>query len=295
MSQATNHKKKSLGQMRLASIGALAITLTILGFIALIRILAIGLEQEVKEQITFDIELPENYNKESYLSLEPELKKIRGISNIQFVSQDEALEAIKPQLGENPEDLLGYNPLNPLIRLNISGDYLQSDSLKKIQSIVSGLGLDATSLNNRQTEQLDKVNKNVSVLEIVLWGLVAVQALFAFIQINNTTRLNIYAERLKIRSLTLVGASAWFIRRPLIARSLVDGLIATLLSLCLLGLSLWGIEYGLDTPILQLLDKVHLGIAIVGLLALALLSCGLASYRATQRYIKMDGKRIHLV
>lgn len=281
--------------MRLASIGALAITLTILGFIALIRILAIGLEQEVKEQITFDIELPENYNKESYLSLEPELKKIRGISNIQFVSQDEALEAIKPQLGENPEDLLGYNPLNPLIRLNISGDYLQSDSLKKIQSIVSGLGLDATSLNNRQTEQLDKVNKNVSVLEIVLWGLVAVQALFAFIQINNTTRLNIYAERLKIRSLTLVGASAWFIRRPLIARSLVDGLIATLLSLCLLGLSLWGIEYGLDTPILQLLDKVHLGIAIVGLLALALLSCGLASYRATQRYIKMDGKRIHLV
>lgn len=281
--------------MRLASIGALAITLTILGFIALIRILAIGLEQEVKEQITFDIELPENYNKESYLSLEPELKKIRGISNIQFVSQDEALEAIKPQLGENPEDLLGYNPLNPLIRLNISGDYLQSDSLKKIQSIVSGLGLDATSLNNRQTEQLDKVNKNVSVLEIVLWGLVAVQALFAFIQINNTTRLNIYAERLKIRSLTLVGASAWFIRRPLIARSLVDGLIATILSLCLLGLSLWGIEYGLDTPILQLLDKVHLGIAIVGLLALALLSCGLASYRATQRYIKMDGKRIHLV
>lgn len=281
--------------MRLASIGALAITLTILGFIALIRILAIGLEQEVKEQITFDIELPENYNKESYLSLEPELKKIRGISNIQFVSQDEALEAIKPQLGENPEDLLGYNPLNPLIRLNISGDYLQSDSLKKIQSIVSGLGLDATSLNNRQTEQLDKVNKNVSVLEIVLWGLVAVQALFAFIQINNTTRLNIYAERLKIRSLTLVGASAWFIRRPLIARSLVDGLIATLLSLCLLGLSLWGIEYGLDTPILQLLDKAHLGIAIVGLLALALLSCGLASYRATQRYIKMDGKRIHLV
>lgn len=281
--------------MRLASIGALAITLTILGFIALIRILAIGLEQEVKEQITFDIELPENYNKESYLSLEPELKKIRGISNIQFVSQDEALEAIKPQLGENPEDLLGYNPLNPLIRLNISGDYLQSDSLKKIQSIVSGLGLDATSLNNRQTEQLDKVNKNVSVLEIVLWGLVAVQALFAFIQINNTTRLNIYAERLKIRSLTLVGASAWFIRRPLIARSLVDGLIATLLSLCLLGLCLWGIEYGLDTPILQLLDKVHLGIAIVGLLALALLSCGFASYRSTQRYIKMDGKRIHLV
>lgn len=295
MSKTYNHKKHSLGQMRVASIGALAITLTILGIIALIRILAIGLEQNIKEQIVFDIELPENYNQASYQSLLPELKKVRGISQLDFISKEDALTTIKQQLGEDPVAVLGYNPLNPILRIHIESTYVSMDSLAKMQLVLSGLGLDAQSLNTRQTEQLKQVDKNISIVEVVLWGLVIVQAIFAVIQINNTTRLCIYSERLKIRSLTLVGATPWFIRRPIIIRSLMDGLVATILSLCLLSLGVYAVVYVLDSPIHRLLDQRYLGIAICSLFALALMTCAIASYRATQRYIKMDGRRIHLV
>lgn len=295
MSKIQYPKRKSIGQMRIASIGALTITLTFLGIIALIRIVALGLEQDIKEQFSFDIELPEDYNSNSYHSLEGELQQIPGISKLYYISADEALESIEEQLGENPKNILGYNPLNPLLRINIKSEYLQTDSLQQIQSVINELGLDATSLNVHQSELLDRVNKNISAFEIVLWALVVIQAAFAFVQISNTTRLYIYAERLKIRSLTLVGASAWFIRRPIIVRSLTDGLLASILSLCFLTVGIYGIEFILDSSIISILNKTYLLIAVGGIFTLALLACSIASYRATQLYIKMDGSHIHLI
>lgn len=281
--------------MRIASIGALSVTLFLLGAIALIRILASGVEREVKEQLIFDIELPTGYTAESYQVLARELPQIKGIAKQQYVSADQALEQIIPRLGEDPRELLGYNPLSPLIRINIAADYLQVDSLKQLQTALTALGLDAVGLGEQQSEQLSKMNRNITSIEWVLWGVLLLQVIFTLIQINNTTRLGIYAERLKVRTLTLVGATPWFIRRPLVWRSLVDATVATIIALAMLVLAVYAVELGLGSAVSSMLDPRYVIGAVVGLLLFALLACGSASYRAAQRYIRMDGSRIHLV
>lgn len=281
--------------MRVASIGALSVTLFLLGAIALIRILASGVEREVKEQLTFDIELPVGYTTESYQLLARELPQIKGIAKQQYISADQALEQIIPRLGEDPRELLGYNPLSPVIRINIAADYLQVDSLKQLQTALTALGLDAAGLGEQQSEQLSKMNRNITSIEWVLWGVLLLQVIFTLIQINNTTRLGIYAERLKIRTLTLVGATPWFIRRPLVWRSLVDATVATIVALGMLSLAVYAVELSLGSAISSMLDPRYVLGAVVGLLLFALVACGSASYRATQRYIRMDGSRIHLI
>ncbi|MDY3089823.1 MAG: permease-like cell division protein FtsX [Porphyromonas sp.] len=295
MSASKSRKKRSLGQMRVASIGALSVTLFLLGAIALIRILASGVEREVKEQLTFDIELPAGYTAESYQLLARELPQIKGIAKQQYISADQALEQIIPRLGEDPRELLGYNPLSPVIRINIAADYLQVDSLKQLQTALTALGLDAAGLGEQQSEQLSKMNRNITSIEWVLWGVLLLQVIFTLIQINNTTRLGIYAERLKIRTLTLVGATPWFIRRPLVWRSLVDATVASIVALGMLSLAVYAVELSLGSAISSMLDPRYVLGAIVGLLLFALVACGSASYRATQRYIRMDGSRIHLI
>lgn len=295
MSSPRNRKKKSLGHIRLASIGALTITLCILGIIGLFRLLAIGLERDIKEQISFDIELPEGYNAESYQLLKPELRAISGISEESFISTDSAFSIVKAQVGEDPSELIGYNPMRALVRLKVSASHLEVDSMRKIQQELSSLGLDASSLNPQDQQQLDTMNRNFRIVEWLLWIFVGIQVIFTFILINNTTRISIYAERLQIRTLTLVGASSWFIRRPIIFRSLVDGFIATLISISIFALTLYTVEVGLGWSILTLVAPLHLAILAAALLLIALTASFIASTRAASRYIKMDGSRIHLI
>ena len=187
MSAEHNRKRSSLTQMRLASIGALSITLTVLGIIALVRILATSLEKSVKEQVHFSIELPANFTEDSYKAISSNIYNIKGIKQLEFVSADSALQQIAPDLGEDPRALLGYNPLSPIIRLEIESAYLNTDSLRKIERALVDIGLEAQLQYDEA--QLKSLDKNLDSAEWVLWGFVILQGLFAFIQINNTVRM----------------------------------------------------------------------------------------------------------
>lgn len=281
--------------MRMVSIGALVITLLILALIALLRIMASGLEQNFKENLSFDLELPSQYNQESYEALQNEIKAIPGILSCQYISADSALKMVTEREGENPVNILGYNPMRARVSLQLRSEYLNTDSLAKLKPALSYLGLDTDYLQDDETTQLQKVESNFSLIEWLLWGFVVIQAIFTFVQISNTTRMAIYAQRLQIRTLTLVGASAWFIRKPLVIRSLLDGFIASMVSLSIIAGLIALVHYTTELQPMTILNPLHLMIASGGLLTIALVASALASYRSAQRYIKMDGKKIHLV
>lgn len=281
--------------MRMVSIGALVITLLILALIALLRIMASGLEQNFKENLSFDLELPSQYNQESYEALQNEIKAIPGILSCQYISADSALKMVTEREGENPVNILGYNPMRARVSLQLRSEYLNTDSLAKLKPALSYLGLDTDYLQDDETTQLQKVESNFSLIEWLLWGFVVIQAIFTFVQISNTTRMAIYAQRLQIRTLTLVGASAWFIRKPLVIRSLLDGFIASMISLSIIAGLIALVDYTTELQPMTILNPLHLMVASGGLLTIALVASALASYRSAQRYIKMDGKKIHLV
>lgn len=293
MSAGHNRKRSSLTQMRLASIGALSITLTVLGIIALVRILATSLEKSVKEQVHFSIELPANFTEDSYKAISSNIYNIKGIKQLEFVSADSALQQIAPDLGEDPRALLGYNPLSPIIRLEIESAYLNTDSLRKIERALVDIGLEAQLQYDEA--QLKSLDKNLDSAEWVLWGFVILQGLFAFIQINNTVRMMIYADRFQIRTLTLVGASSWFIKRPIVWRSICDGIISSVLSLLIVSALVYGLHSFFGVNVISLLSWNALLIAVVGLFLVAVCASALAAVRATSRYIQMDGRRIYLI
>ena len=77
---------------------------------------------------------------------------------------------------------------------------------------------------------LAKVHENLSMLNstgLVVGIIVVLAAIFL---VANTIRLTIYARRLLIRTMKLVGATDTFIRRPFIIEGILQGLMAGIIA-----------------------------------------------------------------
>lgn len=293
---AKEHKRKRTGalrQMRLVAIGTLVVALFTLGVILLFQATAIGIKHDIKENIRFSVELSGDDTQAQYEILKPQLMALSGVRQVEYIDADVAAHELAQQLGESPIDVLGYNPLNSVLRLSLQADYIQPDSLSALEHQMSMLGIDA-QLDYKQ-DLLDSIEANTQRVSWGLWALLLIQVVFAYIQISNTTRLMIYADRLKIRTLTLVGASPWFIRRPIVGRSLIDACIALVLSVGGLMLAIWGVDHVLGVNLYNIIKPIHLLLSLGVLTLVAMLSCAITSWRATLRYIRMDGGKIYLV
>ena len=100
---------------------------------------------------------------------------------------------------------------------------------------------------------------------------------------------------MRIRTLSLIGATADFIRRPFIRRAVLEGLFGSIVSLALLA----GLVYGADQLFgLELLPLLPLGSLISVLIAVpavGVLVSFVSSWRASRRYIHMEEGKIHLI
>ncbi len=293
MAKEQRRRTSALRQMRLVAIGTLVVALFTLGVILLLQATAVGIKHNIKENIRFSVELSGHDTKAQYEILKPQLTALSGVRAVEYIDADDAARELGKQLGENPVDVLGYNPLSSVLQLSLQSEYIQPDSLLRLERQLSMLGIDA-KLDYKQ-DLLDSIEANTQRISWGLWALLLVQVLFAYIQISNTTRLMIYADRLKIRTLTLVGASSWFVRRPIVGRSLLDAMVAWVVSVGLLALAIWGVDKTLGVNLYHLISTPNLLLALGALALVAVLSCAITSWRATLRYIRMDGGKIHLV
>ena len=131
-------------------------------------------------------------------------------------------------MGEDPEELLGYNPATDCIDIYLHSNYANSDSLTIVSKTIKAQ-TNVSDLLYRQ-EALDLVNDNLARISAILLVLSLILLFISFTLIRNTIRLSIYSKRFIINTMRLVGATNKFIRRPFIIRNIVDGIFAGLLA-----------------------------------------------------------------
>ncbi|MBL7985903.1 MAG: cell division protein FtsX, partial [Flavobacteriales bacterium] len=105
--------------------------------------------------------------------------------------------------------------------------------------------------------------------------------------INNTLRLAIYSKRFLIRTMHLVGATGWFIKKPFLGRSLWQGLIAAVLAIGLLvGVIRMLLHFQPDMR--TLVQPVPLAILLAGVVFAGLVISLLSTWFAVRRYLRMN-------
>jgi len=277
--------------IHLTSTISMSLVLFLVGLVFLLLFVARDMSTFVKENINLSIILDDQIGKQDEQRIEKYLTASPFAKTVEYISKADALKDHISSLGENPQEFLGYNPLKASIEVKLHEAYANNDSVSKIQS-----KLKSFSNINRivyQKDVVSLVNENVKKVSLILLGLAVVLLFVSIALINNTIRITLYSNRFLINTMKLVGATPWFIRKPYLVSSIINGLIAAAFSIVLLMGVVYFVqfEFGISGVIHSISFII---VAFIVVLSGALLSA-ISSYFAVGKYLKMHSNDMFFI
>ena len=298
-SQPIKPKKKKLFGARFTSTLSVALVLFVLGIGALGSLAVAGLAAFMREQFTITITVNEAAGDAYAKTLVAQLDSACYTSHAAFISADSALHIVTRELGESPEEFLGYNPLQASVELQLKSSYAQRDSIAPIvEDLKKSCGKNIESIEYN-AELLDAVNANIRQVVFVLIIIAAVLLLISVTLVSNTVRLALHADRFLIGTMRLVGATGWFIRRPFVVSQMWHGVVAALLAMMGISLLLW---FGFDSAGVaaqsfarMVLNPLHVSVVASGMLLLGMLIPAFAAWLACNKYLHCSTDELYLM
>lgn len=278
---------------RLISIISISMVLFLIGVVTMTGLVGNSLQKFVREQFTFSVLLSPETTPEEIAQTGKELSKQPFVKEITFHSKEEALAEVTKELGENPEDVIGWNPMQPSYEIAVKSEYLASaDSLAQVEKALRTYAV-SQQVEYKQ-DLIRKLNQNLHTLTYVMIGVALVLLLISIVLINNTIRLLIYSKRFTIYSMRLVGATAGFIRRPFVWRGVWDGVIAAALAI---GLLAWLWVYLKNTyPYISTVLTPEVALIVVGVVVvLGVLIALISALFAVNKYLSMNVNKLYRV
>ena len=269
----------------------ITLVLLMLGVQGFVLLNAKALERYFKEQVKVELFLKRDMKEADVLRFRKELDMQRWSAGTVLVTPEEAAEAMKEELGEDFLDVLGgVSPIATNIQLSIDPAYAQPDSMRWIvDDLRKDARLQDVAYNASVIENMQANFFRLNIGGLIFMGLLLIVAVAL---INNTIRLAIHSQRFLIRTMHLVGATQWFIKRPFVVGGLWQGLVAAFLAIgALVGLLWLGRHYMPD--LLAFTDALSLGLLFGIVVAVGLLIALLSTWFAVRRYLRMDHEALH--
>jgi cell division transport system permease protein len=290
-------KKKKISTARfvnakITSTISISLVLVLLGLTILILFMGNGLSKFVKENMSFSVMLDSDVTDAGIQRLRKNLDGQPFVKSSRFISKDEAKEQLIKDLGEDPEELLGYNPAQDAIEVYLHSEYANSDSIAVISQVIRQQNNVRDLLY--QQEAIDLINDNLSKVTLILLVLAAVLMFISFTLIRNTIRLSVYSKRFIINTMKLVGANGSFIRRPFILGNILTGIVSGIFAdgIIFLVLAYFNKEYA---ELQSIISATELIIIFVVVILLGILISTVATYFAVNRYLKMKTENLYYV
>ena len=274
----------------LTSAVSVSLVLCLIGLECVLLLSAGALVTRMREKMTITAVLSQEADTTHYARLEQILEASPACCSYAFVSREEALQEHISSLGEDPTVFLGYNPLSASYEIHPSDAYSSPDSLAVLADKLQNLPYVTEVIYQR--DLADLMSRNVSELSLALLIVAGVLLLVAMALIINTIRLQIYAKRFLINTMTLVGATAWVTRRPFVWRNMLMGFVSGLVALAILSAIVYCVDVRLGVLLFPLTWQNVTFVSVV-VLATGLLITWLASMIATGRYIRMDNNSLY--
>ena len=269
---------------------SVSLVLCLIGLESILLLSADSLITRMRENITLTAVLTSDADSTQCARLESVLKVGDRCSAYKYVSAEEALEEHIRLLGEDPAKFLGYNPLSASYEIHPTDSYSAPDSLALLASDLEALPYVSEVIYPR--DLADLMSSNVHEFSYILLAVALALLLISMVLIVNTIRLQIYAKRFLINTMTLVGATSWVTRRPFVLRNMVMGCIAGIVALTILGVVVYYVEFRMGMLLFPLTGQNIAFIAVV-VLCSGLLITLIASLIATGRYIRMDNNSLY--
>ncbi len=77
------------------------------------------------------------------------------------------------------------------------------------------------------------MQRNFNIINLVLAGIALLISILVIVLIDNTIRLAMFSNRFLIKTMQMVGATRWFIAKPLNIRAIANGAISAIIAIAL--------------------------------------------------------------
>ncbi|HPE98818.1 MAG TPA: permease-like cell division protein FtsX [Chitinophagales bacterium] len=269
---------------------AILVTGLALFLLGLIGISYLSFKQEetrLKERIRISAFLNDDAKTGDVELLQRKLESEPMVKSTEFISKERAAEIVREKFEEDISDFLGeYNPLPASVEIYLQADMVNADTIRVFREKLETYP--EVNFTKVDEQLVSSVTTGFRTAGYVMAGLCILFVVISVLIIDKTIRLSMYSNRFIIRSMQLVGATRRFITGPYVKRSVVNGILAAVLALAVLGAAVWFIHHKYGYWDMQ--DKMLT--SGFGILALILTGIGIlitwwSTRRAVHKYVRM--------
>ncbi len=290
---ASNRDKRIRRKVRrsyIISTVSISLVLFLLGIMSYVTFSAIKTWLDPALNAVMSVEINDTLFEDEKRDIEDEIKEREEVESITFVSEDEKLNDIPLEIDW---DILGNeNPLNGSYEVTLKKEYATTYHINTFAKEVAEIeGVEFVDKPDLKT--FEETEKNVSAITLALVIFTALLLFISLILLNNTLRLAIYSKRYLINTMKLVGATKWYIMRPLLGSAFWQGVISGIIAAVMMGATVYGIVSILPEEANTInLDNLAIfagAVVVVGVI----ITVGFSAL-AINKFVNMKSNKIHL-
>lgn len=230
--------------LSLVTVTILILSLFIVNLLLTVRVITQSAIDSIKEKIDITLYMNTESTETDVMGLKTRIEALPLVKQVDYISQNDALDSFRKKNETNPEVLealreLNMNPLTPTLVVKPRNVDQYDDLVVNLDRLNTNI-VDSKNSDNPKL-MLEKINKVAEKVNEVGLFVSFIFVVITILVVYNTIRVNIYTHNREIKVMRLVGASNWFIRAPF----LISGIIYAFFGLM--------ITMGLFFPFLTLL------------------------------------------
>ncbi len=200
-------------------------SLLVLAVFVLVTLNLGALLGRARSGIDLRVFLVDGLSRERQTELQPHFLAIPGVESARFITREQSLVEFRRDLGEEADvlDLLDENPLPDSYHLELTDAARTGDDMARVaQEVKRWPEVQDVAFSQAWVDELERWTHVFQMASLVVSLIVLVAAVFV---ISNTVRLTMDSQARVIEIQKLVGATNGFIRLPLLAGGVIQGVL----------------------------------------------------------------------
>lgn len=266
------------------SILGVTLVLFVLGLIGWLIINAGKLGQHFKENVEVSVDIREKLNPKDSIALVEYIAAQPYVKEYRYITKEMARKIYIGDGNKSWDEVLDFNPLPNSISFKLKKQYVHPDTLAAIKA-----DLEKQTYVTEVTYQqalVDSLNKNIRKWSLLLLAIALLLSIVVIILIDNTIRLAMFSNRFLIKTMQMVGATRWFIAKPMNIRAIINGAISGAIAVAAIWLFvIWAENY--EPSLKAIHDSGSLFLLFSGLIVLGVAITLFSTNRSIIKYLKM--------
>ena len=239
-------------------------------------------EDLFKENIEFLVECNPNQSEADLQAIQKSIGQIEGIKDIHLISASEAMKLMREELGEAALPDSMENPFRASFRFKLDVDKVDTNYVHALdKQLMQIKGVNEFYYPEDLYSSLRSKLKSISLAIAAIGGILI---LLILVMIHHQIRMYIMQHRYHIRTMSLVGATRNYIRKPFITEVLKMSSFSILVA----GIGYLLILLWIGKLVGQSLFASNMDMAVLGLIFIVVLGVLMsfsAAWAAIQRYL----------